>query len=232
MSEQKQDIERLYDALKRLEAGLGGKRLLSACTGTQEWPESGVYIFFEPGELRKDSAAPRVVRVGANRVSRGSKATLWNRLRIHRGSVRGNGNHRGSVFRLHVGSAIAMCNPEIPMDSWGKGSSAPVKTRKSEEGLEQEVSLYIGAMSVLWIAVEDEAGPESDRSYLEQNLIGLLSANGDSASSQWLGRFNPKKKIQKSGLWNLNHIDSPYCPDFIDMLDKYVAVTIDNFSKP
>lgn len=232
MSEQKQDIERLYDALQRLESGLGGKRLLSACTGTQEWPESGVYFFFESGELRKDSSVPRVVRVGVNRVSRGSKATLWNRLRTHRGSVRGTGNHRGSVFRLHVGSAIAMRSPEISIDSWGKGSSAPTKIRKSEEGLEQEVSCHIGAMSVLWVAVEDEAGPESDRAYLEQNLIGLLSSNGDSPSSQWLGRFSPKKKIQKAGLWNLNHIDYPYCPDFIDMLDKYVAVTIENFSKP
>ena len=69
------DVERLYQALRRLEAGVGGKRLMSKCSGQQVWPKSGVYFFFEPGELRTNKDESRVVRVGTHGVSRGSKST-------------------------------------------------------------------------------------------------------------------------------------------------------------
>lgn len=223
------DIERLYDALACLESGLGGKRLISDCTGQADWPRNGVYFFFESGENRSGGAVPRVVRVGTHGVSRGSKATLWNRLRTHRGTGEGLGNHRSSIFRLHVGAALAAKHVNLGISSWGVGQAANAKIRKSEERAEREVSRHIGAMRVLWLAVEDEAGPASDRAYLERNLIGLLVGETgpiDLPSVDWLGLFSPDQRIRDSGLWNLDFLRYSYNSKFLDVLDEYVRITV------
>lgn len=228
-------VERLYQALRRLESGVGGKRLMSECTGQKGWPNSGVYFFFEPGELRTDTAKPRVVRVGTHGVSRGSKATVWNRLRTHRGTGDGVGNHRSSIFRLHVGAAISARDSDVMVASWGVGQAADPTRRKAEEGLERRVSAHIGAMSVLWLAIEDEASPSSDRAYIERHLIGLLvgkAGPADPPSAEWLGRFSPDERIRLSGLWNLDFLDYTYSPDSLDVLDEYVLITTGKQPRP
>jgi hypothetical protein len=228
-------IGRLYQALRRLETGMGGKRLLSQCTGQQGWPKSGVYLFFEPGELRMKMTEPRVVRVGTHGVSRGSRATLWDRLRTHRGTGDGVGNHRSSIFRLHVGAAISARDTDQMVASWGKGQVSDARLHKIEEGLERRVSAHIGSMSVVWLAIEDEAGPSSDRAYIERNLIGMLvgkAGPADPPSPDWLGLFSPNERIRLSGLWNLDFLDYSYSPDCLDVLDEYVLVTMGKLPKP
>lgn len=229
------DVERLYQALRRLESGVGGKRLMSECTGRQAWPKSGVYFFFEPGELRRGATEPRIVRVGTHRVSRGSKATLWNRLRTHRGTRKGSGNHRSSIFRWHVGAAIAAKNASVAVPSWSVRQTADATVRKNEERLEQAVSSHIGTMSVLWLAVEDEAGPASDRAYIERNLIGMLVGKAGPANppwSQWLGCLSPDERIRHAGLWNLRFLDYAYSPDCLDVLEEYVLITTGKRPQP
>lgn len=222
------DIDRFYQALRRLEHAVDGKRLLSACNGQQGWSKSGVYLFFEPGELRNGTTESRVVRIGTHGVSRGSRATLWNRLRTHRGTGNGMGNHRSSIFRLHVGAALAAKDPSVMVPTWGIGQAAHAKLRKAEESLERQVSAHIGAMHVLWLAIEDEASPASDRAYIERNLIGLLvgkSEPADLPSMNWLGHFSPDERIRNSGIWNLDFLDYAYSPDCLDVLDEYVLIT-------
>lgn len=222
------DVEQLYQALHLLESGLGGKRLMSECTGRQGWPKSGVYLFFEPDESRANTTESRVVRVGTHRVSRGSKATLWNRLRTHRGTGDGVGNHRSSIFRLHVGAAISAREPCMAVASWGVGQAADVKIREAEEHLERMVSAYIGAMRLLWLDIQDDASPASDRAYIERNLIGLLvgrSGPADPPSEKWLGRFSPEKHIRSSGVWNLDFLTFSYSPHCLEVLDEYVQIT-------
>jgi len=229
------DVARLYQALRRLESIMGGKRLMSECTGQQGWPKSGVYFFFEPGELRMNTMEPRVVRVGTHGVSSGSKATLWNRLRTHRGTGDAVGNHRSSIFRLHVGKAIAARNPDMMVTSWGVGQTADARLRKAEESLERMVSVYIGTMNVLWLAIEDEASPSSDRAYIERNLIGMLASKTgpvDSPSPEWLGLYSPNERIRLSGLWNLDFLDYTYSPDCLDILDEYVLITTGKRPRP
>lgn len=229
LSQRKRDLDRLYDALVTLENGLGGKRLLSECVGKKEWPKSGVYFFFEPGESRLDGSQLRVVRVGTHGVSRGSKATLWNRLRTHRGTGSGLGNHRSSIFRLHLGAALANRDSSLYVASWGIGQSADSTVRKGEEKLEQVVSKHIGEMSILWLAIDDEAGPASDRAYLEKNLIGLFVGKDgsiDGPSKDWLGRNSPDVRIRESGLWNLNYLDYSYSDEFLDVFEEYISITL------
>ena len=125
---------RFYELLSRLAAALGGCRRLADCNGRMDWPQRGVYFFFEPGESRSLSGTGnRVVRVGTHALKDGSCATLWQRLSHHRGNAKGDGgNHRGSIFRLLVAqrspvAATARCRlpgesvpiPERPHGSWG-----------------------------------------------------------------------------------------------------------------
>lgn len=224
-------LHKFYFLLSHLERLNGQGLPLSSYSGKSRLPERGVYFFREPGEFR--TSAPnvrRVVRVGTHALTAGSKSTLWKRLKAHLGTRSGIGNHRGSIFRLHVGAAfLAREGRCIP--SWGLGSSAPLSIRQSEDlkatedALEREVSRLIGAMSVLWVDVPDTPGPESNRGLIERNAIALLSNNLspiDSASENWLGNSSPREDIQSSHLWNLNHVREPYNPVFLDALETAI----------
>jgi hypothetical protein len=226
------DLEVFYGLLYKLEKGLGGTRLLGSCSGKMCWPSKGVYFFFEEGEYRANSpTVRRVVRVGTHAVSRGAISTLWGRLRSHRGSPDGAGNHRGSIFRLHVGAALLKReNISDKAPRWGVGQAADKATKHSEEWVEKQVSAYLGEkMSLLWLDIGDEPSALSDRAFIERNAIALLSNSrhpADPPSPSWLGRHSVKKEIRESGLWNIRHIDDPYDPRFIDVLSEYVEVTL------
>jgi hypothetical protein len=223
-------LDQFYELLSELQHRLGGRRLLGGCTGKNSWPNRGVYFFFEPGEYRAGGdSRPRVVRVGTHAIGTGAKSKLWDRLRFHRGHRDGGGNHRGSIFRLHVGMAlIKRSKGKIDIPTWGQGQSASKKVLTTERDHEVRVSNYLGRMSLLWLAVEDEPGPQSARAYLERNSIGLLAGPDgplDRPSSKWLGRHSPHDTIRESGLWNVNHVEQEYEPDFLVRLAEYVDQT-------
>lgn len=227
------DLDFFYELLDTLRQKLGGERLLSTCEGNQEWPRQGVYFFFEPGEYRANSAELRVVRVGTHAVARGARATLWKRLRQHRGYLRGNfaggGNHRSSIFRRHIGDAIIACDASFAglATTWGKMNSAPRHIRLAEHPLEQRVSAYIGKMPFLWLRVEDTASRFSQRRYIEQNAISLLSnaerKNAiDPPSPSWLGHHCANPHVCASGLWNSQGVYDSYDPTFLLDLKRLI----------
>jgi len=221
------DLDRFYDILGDLEESLGGKRTLAGCNGRMDWPERGVYFFFEESEYRTEKPEQlRVVRVGTHMVSRGSRSTFWHRLHTHRGAEDGRGNHRGSIFRLHIGNALMnRANGDIQVPSWGQGQTASATIRKEERNLERRVSEYVGRMPFLWLNVPDAAGPDSDRAYIERNSIGLLSncCNPvDAPSNNWLGKFSPNGAMRDSGLWNVDHVEHRYDARFLEILSVYV----------
>ncbi len=229
-------LDRFYELLARLENGLGGKRELKSSTGSMNWPGRGVYFFFEPGESRsRTPSTQRVVRVGTHAVGEGSGSTLWSRLHTHRGGLDGHGHHRGSVFRLHVGAALLKRESHMSLPTWGRGSTAPSEIRATERDLERQVSQYIGAMSVLWLAVEDTPGPRSDRAYIERASIALLSRIGrqvDPPSEDWLGIHSPREAIRESGLWNVQWVHELPDVRLLDIFERYVDVTVGNASHP
>ena len=98
-----------------------------------EWTgPNAVCFFYEAGEERSGSGvALRVVRIGTHGLTVGSRSTLWGRLSQHRGTSRGTGNHRGSIFRLLVGIALARqktaptCRP--------RGVSAQTRARRQRD---------------------------------------------------------------------------------------------------
>lgn len=220
-------LERFYELMERLARLPGQGQPLGTYSGRADWPERGVYYFREPGEERRSSRVPRIVRVGTHAVSAGSKSTLWGRLRAHRGNRDGRGNHRGSIFRLHVGAALLRrAGESVPLETWGVGSSASRDIRAIEVDHERLVSSHIGAMPVLWVAVMDAPGPKSVRALLERSAIALLSRHGraqDQASEGWLGRFSPRAEISSSGLWNLDHLGAEHEADSLDVLDELIG---------
>lgn len=227
----KGDLEQFYELLALLESGLGGKRTLRCCQGKMEWPPSGVYLFFESEEFRQSgSKIQRVIRVGTHAVSTGSTSSLWGRLRTHRGAPNGSGNHRGSIFRLHVGTALLqrLGGSQI-LSSWGVGQTAAREAKAAETWLELKVSEYLGSMSLLWLAIGDTPGPLSDRAFIERNAISLLSNHEDPfdpPSSNWLGLQSVKSAIRKSGLWNVRHTNDNYDHRFLTILEQYIDVTL------
>ena len=232
------DTRRFYQLLDQLAQRIGGPRQLAQSDGRMGWPQKGLYFFFEQSETRSSSGiGPRVVRIGTHALAAGSSSTLWGRLSNHRGTARSQGgNHRGSIFRLLVGIALAQRCGERTPPSWGIGSDLGVAVRKvgmtrpeikrAETRVETQVSQYIGGMPLLWLGVDDKSGPDSDRGQIERNAIALLSnfrePAPDPASVHWLGHFSDRERVRSSGLWNNNHVDEEYDPTFLEVMGKWV----------
>ncbi len=241
MANRMEDTERFYGLMDFLAFRSGGPKVLNECNGRLDWPRRGVYFFFEAGETRaKVVGKGRVVRIGTHAITTGANTTLWNRLSQHKGVSRtGLGIHRGSIFRLIVGTALAAANGIDLPPSWGVGNSASQAAHKlgrsrqsvkdNEEELERKVSRYIGQMPFLWLAVPDEPGPNSMRGLIEGNAIALLSSYispaVDLQSKNWMGRHSDRDRVRRSGLWNNIHVDETWDARFLDDMETFVENT-------
>jgi hypothetical protein len=222
-----EDLNRFYDLLGSVIEKNGGTRMLSSSDGYLDWPVRGIYFFMEPGEDREGTPqAHRIVRVGTHALKAGSRSTLWKRLSQHKGTLKtGGGNHRGSIFRLIVGrSLISRFGYEYP--TWGQGNTAKGDIRAGELSLERKVSEVVGDLPFTWVPIDDEPGPDSLRGYIERNSIALLSNYEkdpvDPPSSNWLGRHCDRQRVRRSGLWNSNHVNEDYDPDFLDAMEELI----------
>lgn len=228
MSSRQSDVGRFYRAMEHLRRTLGGYRHLVDCHARMGWPNRGVYFFFEAGEYRAPPHGDqlRVVRVGTHAVSRGSRTILWRRLRQHRGRGKPGevlgGNHRGSVFRRHVGAALLQAgkSPVKVARTWGRRGVSP-DDRRREAPLEIAVSQRIARMPFLWIVADDAPGKGSVRSFIERNSIALL-AGSDVPSRRWLGKHATAPEIRRSGLWNVDYVGEEYDLEFLDVLETRV----------
>jgi hypothetical protein len=230
------DRDRFYDLMGELTRRCGGPRRLADCNRDSGWPSRGVYFFFEPGETRADARTPRVVRVGTHAL-RPSKTTLWGRLAQHQGqhggALPGGGNHRGSIFRLHVGTALLATGDWEPAirETWAINSSAPQSVRRAEYPLEHAVSTYIRSLPFVWLGVDDPPSPTSHRGVIEAGSVALLSNYArpalDPASEHWLGHHAHREAIRLSGLWNVNYVKDQHSPDFLDVLEHHILKSQD-----
>ncbi len=234
------DLVRFYAHLDRLEQRLGGARTLATFDRYRDWPHRGVYLFFEPSEVRQGSGGgPRIVRVGTHGLGSGSRSTLRQRLGQHRGRVSGGGNHRGSIFRSLVGQALLARGDVSQCVSWGvKGDAGKASLAlninrdalaAAEARVELAVTNYLGTMPFLWLDIDDEPGPDSLRGVIERNAIALLSNFErpvvDPPSPGWLGHFSDRPLVRGSGLWNQRHVEEKHDTMFLDDLEKMIERT-------
>ncbi len=208
-SDRSKHVECFYELLKELEERVGGKRMLKDCHWNLDWPERGIYFFFEEGETRSHSPNElRVVRVGTHAVTAKSKSRLWHRLYEHKQ----DGGR--SVFRNHVSRALRI--------------RAEIRGPQNEHNHTRCVSSHIGRMPFLWLNV-DGKGSHQRRTWLERNAIALLSnwrsSDGDQPSEDWLGKHSAKTEVKKSGLWNVQHVKSGYKSLLLDDLAEYINQT-------
>lgn len=226
MQNRKRDLIRFYSLLHRLENQVGGRLLLTDCSSKSNLPSRGIYFFMETSEMRSDTGDGfRVVRVGTHGLKSGSRSTLWKRLSQHKGTINsGAGNHRGSIFRLLIGSALA--DKVTSCTTWGQRSTLKGDQRLLEMPMEQEVSAILRKMPFLYLEVDDVPGPESLRGFIERNSIALLSNFQkpplDPPSEVWRGHQCDREKVRLSGLWNQNHINEAYDPAFLQTLELMV----------
>ncbi len=229
-NQRREDLVSFYAILDNLEKNIGGARKLADCAGRLAWPKRGVYFFRESDQHRTETGAgPRIVRVGTHALKTASTTELWTRLSQHKGQQStGGGNHRASIFRLLVGAALIR-RDGLDCPTWGIGNTASRDVRDKERPLEREVSKLIGNMPFLWLSIEDDAGPQSLRGYIERNSIALLSNYDKSAldlpSQTWLGHYSRSERVRKSGLWNQNHVGELYAPMFLKELGQLIAAT-------
>ncbi len=226
-------IIRFYNSLDTLKEKIKGFKTLGDLSIGSSWFTRGVYFFFEEGEVRSDSGmGPRVVHIGTHALRENGNTTLWDRLQNHKGSEKsGGGNHRSSPIRKYIGQAHLERHKEHRMEraSWGEGTYAPWDIRLQEHDLEVTVSSYIRKMPFLYLAVEDEPSPYSQRAYITRNTIALLSNYDkepiDPPSDHWLGNYVESRsdRIRKAGLWNISYVDKEY--------DPFVLLTIDMLIK-
>jgi len=221
-----------YDLLNKLE-NLFPKRTLSQLT-SKELPEQGVYFFFETNEKRQESNELRVVRVGTHAAQSGSKATLYDRLSKHRGTVKGGGGkHRSSVQRELIGdSFINKLQIAKNYPNWAIRSHKSIKeTLVGEIDLEIKISNYIVEnMPFISLAVPGKSGKDNLRSYIEKNSIALLSnyektQKVNPPSRDWLGYHSSSELVKQSGLWNrqyvnLTTIDGDFYAIFEELISK------------
>jgi hypothetical protein len=240
-SERLEHITKFYSLMSKLEECIGGKRELATCEAIRS-PRFGVYFFFEPGEDRQGSGEGlRIVRVGTHALRIEIKKSLWSRLCSHRGTLEGKnpggGNHRGSVFRLHIGKALIkkehLSGPGV--ETWSVGNHAPAHVRKNEEGIERLVSQYIRCMPFVYLPVQDFPEAYQVRGDIEKNSIALLSNYFypdnliDPPSRNWLGCYSPNMKISQSGLWNVNHVNECCDPGFLVRLSTLIGKQCDDY---
>jgi hypothetical protein len=221
-----------YAHLDELAERTGGLKHLTDPGLSRRCPKAGLYFFFESGE-RRPNGCPRVVRIGTHALTPTSNTTLWGRLRQHLGNTGGSnpggGNHRGSIFRRHVGSALLKQRGDSHLlAAWMAPRPWPEQL-DAERALEVEVSSVIRRMPFLWLDVPTRPDGTSDRGLLERNSIALLStlAGGDEAASlNWLGRHAVAPKVRESSLWNVNHVDEAFEARTLELLQSYARNTV------
>jgi len=166
-------------------------------------PNDGLYFFYENGEINSHGTGARVVRVGNHPHAAGG---LRNRLRNHY-----SGNKNGSVFRKLLGGAlIRQRNPDdpclLPRPGQGHWERQDGKACGTCKPVEQEISRLLRKhFSFRCVRIVDR----TERNRLEQLLIASLArCPRCKASTTWLGQYAYSPRVQQSGLWNSDFIDS------------------------
>lgn len=172
----------------------------------RELPLDGIYLFFERGEFieRSGRTEGRIVRVGTHRRDGRFPA----RIRQHYGQVHSlRGNMNGSVFRKHLGAALMRLEDESDprLDPWlAQGGQSFPEVEESVSRLLRERFAFVCL----------PVNGREDRLRIESELIALLAQHPLAPpSTGWLGRHAASEEIQRTGLWNTQHVNaSPLSP--------------------
>lgn len=184
-------------------------------------PKNGIYVLFQKGE--RAHGTKRVVRIGTHT----GNNQLPSRLNQH--FLKENKDR--SIFRKNIGRAILNRDGDPFLDQWEldltpSSSRAKFKNQIDTDKLastEKRVSRYIRRyFSFVIFPVENK----DDRLNIESRLISTTSRCASCGPSRnWLGKYSPKTKIKKSGLWLVNELfKTPMSLDEYNGLKKLIRL--------
>lgn len=165
-------------------------------------PDNGLYILFEKGETGHD--VDRIVRIGINK----GESNLKSRIGEH--FI--NKNKDRSIFRKNIGRALISKRGGSLLEHWdidltSHATREVYKDIIDHEKLmmiEQEVSGIIQS-NFSFVVIQENSGEK--RKDFEAKLIATVSNCSECyPSADWLGKYSPKEKIRRSGLWQENHL--------------------------
>ncbi len=165
-------------------------------------PQNGIYVLFEKGEFAH--GGERIVRVGTHT----GQSQLPSRLFQHFL----NENKDRSIFKKNIGRAILSKRKDSFLEKWDLDLTSKKMKKKhlrfidqdKQRQVEKEVSKYIRNNFTFCVFRVDS---KVKRLRLESRIISTLSHCWECGPSiRWLGNFSPKKKIQQSGLWQINEL--------------------------
>jgi hypothetical protein len=209
----KNELKEFYQQLKRLEKCTVRRRRFGDAMKekTQWWPDGGVYFFINTKLKSVISGFPRIIRVGTHGIKKASLDTiLFDRLQAHY-----SGNCRGSSFRKYVYDVLV--------------KSKKLKNAAPKE-VKQAVSDYIGSLGVVLLSVPNH----DDRKFIESNAIAFLSdlqPESNAIDDDPVLKASKNKKINKSQLWDNQHVGGRYCSEeLLKKLTYYVDKSIKEYA--
>jgi hypothetical protein len=193
--------------------------LISYPFDLEQLPLNGIYFFYEKGEANVHNGNLGIVRVGTHKGnnfrSRISEHYLLNGMEDF--DKNSPAPKDRSIFRKNLGRALLNKMKPSYLPIWEKDFTTKKKREKYKNKrdiiLELRVENQITKIlrdnfSFRFIEIADEK-QRMGKQGLESRLIGTLShCMLCSPSSLWLGNFSPKKQIQESGLWLIQHLSS------------------------
>ena len=168
-----------------------------------EIPSNGVYLLFERGE--RAHGGDRIVRIGSHRGADNLAQRLSEHFLVE--------NKDRSIFRKNVGRAFLKREDDPFIVQW-EWDLTTRSNRQEYEGrldrerlqaMESEVSGHLtGQCSFVVLPTSRET---SARLALEAGLIATIAqCPFCPPSAGWLGQFSPKEAIQRTGLWQSQHV--------------------------
>jgi len=193
----------------------------------EKLPLNGIYFFYEKGETNAHNGNLGIVRVGTHKSnnfrSRISEHYLMDGMKTF--DENSPAPKDRSIFRKKLGRALLNKMKPAYLPIWEKDFTTKVERAKYKNkrdiALEiqvenQTTKILRNNFSFRFIEIADQE-QRMGKKGIESRLIGTLShCRLCKPSSQWLGNFSPKKQIQESGLWLIQHLSS----DGINDADK------------
>ncbi len=184
-------------------------------------PHNGVYFFYEKGETwGHGSRAARIVRIGTHRDgnfrSRISEHYVLDESKMDFDSRKPAPKDR-SIFRKNIGRALLKRNKDPYLEVWeidfvektSRHKLSHLRNIAKEQAIEREISRLLRKKFRFRFIVMDVRVARMGTEGIESKLIGTVSrCEACRASSNWLGNHSPKRPIQESGLWLIQHLRS------------------------
>ena len=215
MSEPTQKICRwLHEQLERLS-------LTKYPFSPSQLPRNGIYFFYERGETwGHDGNKPRIIRIGTHKSnnfrSRIKEHFLLDNKGMNFDPMKPAPKDR-SVFRKNIGRALLRKRNSNYLRMWNidftprrnRERYGHLRDIEHEKEIERDITRILrNRFTFRFIIVENETRRIGSRG-LESRLIGTVSRCPlCKPTNNWLGDFSPKVKIRKSGLWQIQHLNS------------------------